>query len=327
LSLPWLEPVDLDAFARLLSNSPHAIVSSEAFQDLDPAEIVDVFPPGKTTVVVYLREQVDYLVTWYAQEIQSNLETRAFAEFAAAVHLDLEYGWFLDSWAAVFGETGVLPRVYDRSLLQHGDAIDDFMAAIGVGPIDGFARKAGDANVSLSALLTTTKRLLNRVLTPEQHRDWDLYASFGRLATADTSLPRRIPVSPLASRALRDRYRRDNEYVSQRYFGATQDVFRYPAFDEAGQLNVADSDIATMLLGLKECAPLAAELLTQTVANTELLRTLPLDERNLARRIDYLQETGSPGSGSHALRRASRVDIRTTGHEWGAHASEAGDTP
>lgn len=285
LALPWLRPVNLEKFARLLHRAPNAIVSSEAFQGLNPADIVDVFPPGQTTVIVYLREQLDYLLTAYNQEVQSNLEVRSFEAFVEDTRLD--YGPFLDIWAHVFGADHIVVRVYDRARLRGGSAVDDFINALGLDSMDDFIPLTDDPNLSLSAFLTITKRLLNRVLTPEEHRDWDLYSTFARLAALDAG-PRRLAVPLQFSRALRAQYRADNAYVSERYFGSDRDVFSYVPVSYVSPLPTR-SDVAAMLDRLHDLAPDAYRLLIETLAGDDLVRHLPEDERSLAQRIRGLR--------------------------------------
>jgi hypothetical protein len=287
LSSPGLAPSDLQEFSQLLAAAPNAIVSSEAFQNLNPADIVDVFPPGQTTILVYLREQLDYLVSAYSQSVQAELELRSVAEFVRDV--PLHYGPFLDAWARVFGRDHLVVKLYDRGRLKHGDVIDDFMDTLGVGNLDTFVRPDGDANVSLSALLTSTKRLLNRVLTPEQHREWRLYGRFGQLASRCT-YSGRVTLDNRASEALRQEYRVDNAYVSQRYFDSSEDVFHYAPAPEAAPATT--SEVLAMLDALEELAPDAHRLLIETVMNDDLVKQLPEDERTLATMIHRLRGPG-----------------------------------
>jgi hypothetical protein len=293
LALPVLKPTDLERFARVLSAAPNAVVSSEAFQDLNPEQIVDVFPPGNTTVVVYLREQLDYFLSAYSQEIQSEIDLRSVEEFITDASVHTHYGPFLDSWADVFGRSNLIVKVYDRERLKHGDVVDDFMDTLGIDSIEEFVRPDHDPNVSLSTLLRTTKKLLNRVLTPAQHHDWDLYSRFRELA-ALTRAPRRLTVDQHAAHALRQRYRAENEDVSRSYLGSNEDVFRYVPVEVAAPATAPE--VRAMLDRLDELAPGAHKLLIETVDNDELVTGLPPDERALAATIRGLRKREAPGS-------------------------------
>ena len=286
-------PIDLHEFARHLRQAPNAIVSSEAFQELNPSDLVDVFSPDGTTVVVYLREQLDYLLTAYAQEIQSNLDARPFAEFVedGAATLDLNYGRFLAAWADVFGEENLIVRVYDRDRLKNGSSVDDFMDALGFGSLAGFTHSGDDQNISLSAPLTVTKRLLNRAITLVEHGDWNLFDVFARLAESDASSQRRVSVSRTQRRVLRERYQPDNESISRQYFGATQDVFRYAPVHEI-QLSFADSYLALMLTHLRELSPEAHDALIRAAENDSIASELSPEERRLAGQIQRMRQAG-----------------------------------
>jgi len=261
--------------------APDSIISSEGLQRVDPRLVAEMFG-ADVKILVYLREQLDYMLSAYAQEVHNGLATRTFAEFADASHY--YYGTFLDRWADVFGGARLVVRIYDRASLARGDVVADFISVVGLDTVPGLVRPEIDANPSLSALLVYTKRLLNRLLTRAEQRDWSLYGVFELLAASDSSAQRRIPVSAETRRAVHERYRRDNEYVSRRYFRSATDVFRFGPTDETDS-PFADSDVAAMLAQLSVLSPPAYERLMRNAADIGFVERLPLDEQRLAQHL------------------------------------------
>jgi hypothetical protein len=128
-------PADLEAVRRTLREAPNTIISSETFGGLAPARIVDLFPPGETIIVVYVREQLDFAVSSYAQAIQGGvLHTKTFEDFARGWKRRnyADYGAFLDRWSKAFGPEHVRVRLYDRKHLTEGDIAKDFLTVLGI---------------------------------------------------------------------------------------------------------------------------------------------------------------------------------------------------
>src|SRR6476620_8570185 len=63
-------------------NTQAMLLSSEAFQSApDVPYIASYFPPDQTTVVIYVREHVSYLASWYQEVVQSRSTTCSFLQF------------------------------------------------------------------------------------------------------------------------------------------------------------------------------------------------------------------------------------------------------
>jgi hypothetical protein len=269
---------DLSLFRQSLDHAPNVIVSSEGFQNLDPHWVSAVFPPGETTIVVYLREQLDYLLSSYAEQIQSAAIVDTFEDYACSWHVDYEA--FLAKWADVFGIEHIRPRVYDREQLTGKDVIRDFLEAIGVPRSDRFASISTGSNVSLTYLLILLKTLLNRLISNDDQKAWHLYGTFGYLASIDISRPRRYPVDPSFATSFRSQHRPANARVSNRYFGSAGDVFPYLDLGDSGSFT--PTEVRRVLEEFARAAPRAVSLLTSAVRDRTFVASLPSDERRLA---------------------------------------------
>jgi hypothetical protein len=269
---------DFEAFRRTLREAPNTIVSSEAFQRLDPNELAGLFPPGETTVVVYIREQLEYAVSAYAQAVQTRIVTRPFEKYATSWTPD--YGEFLDKWSNVFGSEHLRARLYDRAHFVDGDVVKDFLNLLGVEWRDDFVEPDRESNVSLSYLLTLTKRLLNRVITAHDQDEWRLRPALGEIARVDRSKQRRMPVAAKFAETFREPYRAGNAYVSSKYFGADTDIFNYRDFSAYEPFE--DSDVLYVLEQLELEVPAAVQRLEEALQKAKFVRKLPPHERRLA---------------------------------------------
>lgn len=213
------------------------IVSSEAFQNLDPEALRGVFPTDRTRVVVYLREPLDYLISSYAQKIQAQTARTPFAAYAAAFRPD--YATFLARWAAVFGEDGLQVRIYDRSLLAGGDVLHDFVEALGL-PADELTFPEGGFNPSIGPELIEFKGVVNAHVPPAAQAEMKLYARLGRLTER---FPGRLRVPPAFAEAYRARFVATNAEVFARYLGRPGETF--PLKDLAGEPQRVDPAEAT----------------------------------------------------------------------------------
>jgi hypothetical protein len=157
------------------------VVSSEGFQNLKEVDLLHAFfkefVDFEVTVVMYLREYLSYLVSLYCQKIQTQSVFATFDDVSDACRRSLSLGHFFELWRQV-GQ--VVYRPFDRSLLQGGDVIVDFLASIDMDiPVDW----TEDSNPSIGGNLLFFKLGANRLAKPflsyqEQRALASEYAAF-----------------------------------------------------------------------------------------------------------------------------------------------------
>jgi hypothetical protein len=166
------------------------LLSSEDFHAIqNVADVAVHFPPETTKVVLYLREHVSYMRSWYQHAVKLRNITCSIAEYAqinARNFADL-----VRRWRAVYADNLVV-RTYNRPELAGGDiAVDFFSAAFGARP--PAARKVEDRNPGISGNLLFLKLVLNHFLSAEENQrcrdDWD------RVSSLDERFSGRIFVS------------------------------------------------------------------------------------------------------------------------------------
>jgi hypothetical protein len=278
----------LNDFRSEVERATDVIVSSESFQNLQPIWVSRFFNPGGVTIIVYIREQLEYLLSAYSQRIQANVATETFDSYAE--RLNINYDIFLRGWENIFGRDLLRVRVYDRKRLWQGDIVRDFYRTLGVEMDDRFAATdSDDANISLSYRLTVWKRLLNRLISVEQHTSWRLYNVFAALAAADTSALKRVPVSRSLADKIRERQQESNIAVFSRYLHDDRNGFELREF--ASETDFELESLEPLIKLWYELAPQAANLLQAAIKRREFVLELPEEERLMAHHLSVL----SPG--------------------------------
>ncbi len=84
-------------------------------------------------IVVYIREQVEYLCSLYSTSIK-NGEYEVFysAKFLEEIYDIMDYDYLLNNWMSVFDKENFAVRVFDREFLKNGDIFEDFSDVCGL---------------------------------------------------------------------------------------------------------------------------------------------------------------------------------------------------
>lgn len=258
---------ELEIAARRLRHRAHQIVSSEAFQATPPDAAAGFFKPGATTVIVYLREQLDYLLSAYAQFIQAQPACIGFLDYARRLKAD--HAAFLDGWKEAFGASLVKPRVYDRTLLRDGDVRRDFLALIGADP-DWLGVWHGLVNPTIGPELIEAKGLINRFVPAEVLGEIDLYGLLGALSER---MPGRLGVGSAFAVRLRETYAAANARLFRDHLGGG-DGFPMKDFPASPRVDPVAA-LETLLALLAETAPDAAAALRRHLPDEARLRSAP----------------------------------------------------
>lgn len=227
----------LDALRAETANYPGTVLlSSEGFQNVDPNALRETFPPASTRVVVYLRDQLEYAISAYQQQVQVRDVHESLAGYAAPRAVD--YDRFLSAWEAAYGREHLVVRAYDRTRLLHGDIVHDFMHCAGLplpAPAAGAPARpaAPELNPSIGGALLEAKRLLNHAGIP-QPVDRPLFTWLSARAAQSVSYRCRPVLPPHLAQMVRERSAASNRAVFDRFF-AGEDVFarHTPALPEA----------------------------------------------------------------------------------------------
>ena len=162
------------------------VFSSEVlFRLVPPAKVARFFPPGQTRVVLYLRDHLGYMLSWYAQAVQGRNVTCSFEDYVQIFHQPLAQ--YLAGWEEVYGRDSLVLRSFSRAALAGGDVRRDFIGLIEGCDAADFDLSAAESNPSISGNLLFFKKALNAYMTAAEARTDPIPDEFGRLAALKDS--------------------------------------------------------------------------------------------------------------------------------------------
>ena len=179
----------------------------------------------KTSVIVYLRNQADFLASRYTNVIwEGGVQKFAFTGRAPFA----DYALLLDRWAGVFGKENLVVRRFETTEFPAGNVIADFAGVTGLDLCS--LRVPPRANPSLDTESLAFLRGLNRriPLSLAEHAA-PLRAAIVRVLQRRRG-GTRFAIPPALAERIEETYRDSNERVSRDYFDSRyRPLFSPPA--------------------------------------------------------------------------------------------------
>jgi hypothetical protein len=239
-------PIIAELRDEIEAKSPHTIVvSSEALQGVAPNRLAAVFPPHETTIVLYIREQVDYLISGYAQRVQATDLCVPFEEYVEKHRKAVDYLPWLRRFERSFGNDNMVVRVYDRELLIGGSTLSDFLAALGLSDLPIERDGSIDTNPSLDFPSLRLKLLANGLgLAGTDESRSALYSMFRKALQEPGSRGAGLSVQRSLQESLRKDYARHNRKVFSQFVDLEQRQFRFRDLSStAGRRSTDELDV------------------------------------------------------------------------------------
>lgn len=220
------------------------IISSEALQNVSPADLALAFPPQETVVIAYLREQVSYLVSAFAQRVQATDYAAPFAEYVDAHLKQLDYVPHLETLVEEFGVDRVMARAYDATYLAGGNTIRDFYSILGI----DLEPPPGDGNPSINENTILVKRLMNVCKTDQ------FGPTYNRLPKLTEPLggERSVAISAERQAEIRTRFAAPNRELFARYFDLPDGAFTLNDYSRDETTYSADEVVALVKTAFEE---------------------------------------------------------------------------
>lgn len=156
-----------EIFRKETAGEGICVISSEAFSTIhDLSTVTPFFPPNKTMVVMYLREPVTHIASWYQQKIFSETLSMSFRDFAKHNYIPLFE--MASRWIQVYGRENVMLRHYDRECMLEGDIVIDFASLIRPELIELFKLNSYRINPGIAGNLLFIKRILNCFISVQE---------------------------------------------------------------------------------------------------------------------------------------------------------------
>ena len=166
LDAPSSSPELDEAYSAAMRHDGLVVFSSEALQDARNLTRLKAFVAGRPVkVVVYLRDPVTYIRSWWQQDIQTPSLTCGLATYAR-LHWK-SYSNILRRWGGAFGRDSLIVRSYERRRFPQHDVLRDFLKLTGTEHLaEELPRKDYDLNPSIGGNLLFAKLLFNAMGLP-----------------------------------------------------------------------------------------------------------------------------------------------------------------
>lgn len=232
---------DYEGLQREMDGAERVLISSEAFQGVAPEKLFEVFGRD-ATVIVYIREQFDYLLSSYAQAIQNQKLTLTLDEYASTM-FNANYNRFLGQWQTTFGRDRLIVRIFERSQLDGADIRLDFLRLIGVAEHSGrFDLAIDEQNTSIGGALLEFKRRLNARPFESLIAPAPLYKVLEAVARGDRRFSRSWVFDPALAERVRHKYEPSNRAVCRRFFPHRTQLFDLKMLESAPPPTAAEFD-------------------------------------------------------------------------------------
>jgi len=219
---------EVDHFkSQIEGSADKIIVSSEWFYGSNPKHVSRLFPKGDTKIIIYIRDQINYLVSYYQEMVGYLAISDSLDDFGKNAR-NLNFSKRIDRWAKVFGSENIEVRLYDRARMHKGNIVDDFLHILD--PKIDVAKFRGareDKNPSIGGDLLSFKRHLNAILNDSSVQHQKLRRVFKTLSAQMQEYQIKPMFSPEVERALKQKYYASNQAVFSKYFQTDEHLFDY----------------------------------------------------------------------------------------------------
>jgi hypothetical protein len=168
------------------------IISSELFHTVSPKILREVLPSQSVTPIIYVRNHIDYLNSWYRQGVKGRLMCSSFDDFAfvAKAH----FYPILSSWSSVFGGK-IIIRKYGKGSLINDSSLDQFIFdVLELGPDKTESLFKQVENISIGGNLLFVKRLLNNFVNYKVASSEEIQSELLHIAQEDDLYRRPVKI-------------------------------------------------------------------------------------------------------------------------------------
>ena len=191
------------------------IFSSELFYTIEnPKDLYKLFPKDRTSIVIYVREHLSFLMSWYQQAVQLRNITCSFKEYVDFHYCQLDYDRLISKWKDAFGSSNVKVEVFDRDNFKNNNIVEDFFDKIQL-PFNSSISLKKESNKSIAGNLLFFKLLINNFI--DDDNDYRLAYEIARLSDLDTTFSGKIAIDPKLGDAIRRKYRNQRYKLKLKY--------------------------------------------------------------------------------------------------------------
>ena len=214
------------------------VFSHETLHLDDPAAIREMLDGCDTSILAYVRNPVDAVISHFATLIRygslpSHNLPKAVRFYRKNLLACFDYYWALENFAACFGRDNLTVRHYHPDALIGNQSVTDFLHHIGLAEAEGSSWPQTRANPSIDAdMLRIVARITRATpgLKPPERKQLarDLYDKLIKKLGAEPSRPAQRFVSHTLRQKLYNHYEPNLQPLYDRYFNG-QSIFHPPS--------------------------------------------------------------------------------------------------
>ena len=177
--------------------------------------ILDAMMPGEYKVVLYVRDQTDWIVSFYSTYIKRGgvLPFEKYLDFVMRKKRSLDFGGFAGHWADVFGSA------LEVHHYKGGTVLGDVLGRFGTRPEDVPFEDPGQANVSLPVESMEILRQANRAMgrLPESDDKEELRKALKNTMTSHAFGSEKLRATPEQRARIEAFYAKSNAALNDRW--------------------------------------------------------------------------------------------------------------
>lgn len=235
---------------KMPSNINKVVISSEQFHsrltnDEEVFKLKSILNSyfSDIKVIVYLRPQVEVLVSLYSTIIKSGGKIN-FNDFIEENPKNLveyyDYKGLLEKWGKVFGDSNLIPKIFNKKNLKDNNIVNDFCATSG---ISLFEYNSNYLNESLTPISQEIIRLCNLNGTSSYLKIKN------RILSDSNSYGKGQSLTSCEALKLQSKYDDDNNALSKRWFNRSI-LFNidFEKYENKSNISSKDSEILCLTL-------------------------------------------------------------------------------
>ena len=176
-------------------------------------------------VIIYLRSQVDYAMSWYNQlvkhSVSKTLSSLTWEEYIKTYkrYVALDYYHYLNILSDVFGKENIIVKRFDRAFFKNGSLVDDFMDIFEIEVDDAFPQNSSNSeqNHGITENACAIKRVINTIDEIEHEEKQHFEQILRECSSSSREASRYSLMSDEEAEKFMERYKADNQKIVDEY--------------------------------------------------------------------------------------------------------------
>lgn len=177
-------------------------------------------------IIIYLRSQVDYAMSWYNQlvkhSVSDTLSALTWEEYLKKYkrYVALDYYSCLNILSDLFGKENIIVKRFDRAFFKKGSLVDDFMDIFGIEVDENFPQESSgsERNFGITENACAIKRVINTIDGIEHEEKQHFEQILRSCSSSSREASQYSLMSDEEAEEFMEQYKADNQKIVDEYF-------------------------------------------------------------------------------------------------------------